>query len=77
MVRRANQLSHFLRTQNHGKSLALLRVGQVLFHVPPFKHLDIQETECADVHNHGIDGKLPVSQEVCVVTPEVIRPELI
>jgi hypothetical protein len=57
---RTNQLSHFARTQNHRELLALLRVGQVLLHVSTFEHLDVQETKSADVHDHRIDGKLPV-----------------
>lgn len=55
----------------------MLRVGQVLFHVASFKHLDVQEAKRTDVHDHRVDRKLPVFQKVRVVAPDVIRAELI
>ena len=72
---RANQLGHFLRTEDHRQSQALFRIGQILFHVSPLQHLDVEEAESANVQNNGVDGKLPLSEQVRVVTPEVIRAD--
>jgi hypothetical protein len=57
--------------------LPLLRIWQILFHVLPLKDLNVKEAERADVQNNGVDGQFPVSEQVRVIAPEVVRPELI
>jgi hypothetical protein len=70
-------LGHLARTQDHRQALVLLRVGQVLFHVAPFKDPDVQEAKGTDVQNYSVDGKFPVFQKVRVVAPDIIGAELI
>jgi hypothetical protein len=74
---RANQLRNFSRTEDHGKPLPLLRIGQILFHVAALQHFDVKESERANVLNYRVHRQLPVSEQVRMVAPEVIRPELI
>ena len=36
-----------------------------------------KEAQRANVQNNGVDGQFPVSEQVRVIAPEVVRPELI
>ena len=56
---------------------ALLRIRQILFHVPPFKYFDVKEAESANVLHDGVDGKLAAFEQVRVVAPKVIWAQFI
>ena len=55
----------------------LFRIRQILLHVSPLEHFDVQEAESADVQNNSIDSQLPLAKKVGMVTPDVVRAELI
>jgi hypothetical protein len=70
-----NQLGHFSWAEDHRQIEALFRIRQILFHVSPLQQLDVKEAECADVQNNGINGKLALSEQVSVITPDVVRAQ--
>ena len=44
---------------------------------PAASSLDVQEAERANVQNNGVDRQFPVSEQVGVITPDIIRAELV
>src|ERR1700691_2902941 len=75
--RRANQMSNLIRTEDHWQSEALFGIWQILLHIAPLEHLDIEEAEGTNVQDNGVDGQLSRSQKVCMVAPEVIGSDLV
>ena len=61
---RTNQLRDLLWTEDHRQPQALFWIRQILLHVSPLEHLDIEEAESANVQNNGVDGQLPGSEQV-------------
>jgi hypothetical protein len=75
--RRANQLSDLIRTEDHRQPQALLWIRQILLHVAPLQHFDIEEAERANVQDDRVDGQLPRSEQVRVVAPKIIGTNLV
>jgi hypothetical protein len=53
-----DQLRYLGRAYNHRQMRSLLRVGQVLLHVPAFQHFDVQETQREDIDDYRVDREL-------------------
>ena len=77
VARCANQLGNFTRAEDHRQPQAFFRIRQILLHVSPLEHLDIEEAESANVQNNGVDGQLPGSEQERVVAPKVIWTDLV
>ena len=56
---RTNQLRDLIWTENHRQPQTLFWIRQILLHISPLKHFDIEEAESANVQDNGIDGQLP------------------
>jgi hypothetical protein len=72
-----DQASDFLRTQNGRQPAMTLRRRQVLLQRAPLQDPDIEEAQRGDVEPHRTDGELSLLEQVRLIPPEIIGPELI
>ena len=77
VARCTDQLGDFARTENHRQTQPLLWIGQILFHISPLEHFDVQEAESANVQDNGVDRQFPGFEQIRVVAPDVIGANLI
>src|SRR5579864_3666449 len=77
VARRADQQGDFIRAEDHRQPQALFWIRQILLHVSPLQHLDVEKAESANVQNNGVDGQFPGSEQVRVVTSKVIGTDLV
>jgi hypothetical protein len=53
----------------------LFGIRQILFHIPSLEHLNVKETQSANVQDDGIDRQLSVPEQVGLIAPEIIRSD--
>jgi hypothetical protein len=72
VLRAGDQALHFLRAEDDREASPVLRIRQVLLHVPPLQHAQEEEPERGDLGDDGPDCKLPFFEQIDLVTPESV-----
>jgi hypothetical protein len=68
---------HLLGAQDHGQSIAALRIGQVFVDVPSPQHVTTEEPERADVRDDRLDRHAAFFEEGDVILPDRVRAQAI
>ena len=77
VLRTRDHALHFLLTEDDGQPLGALRIRELLLHVPPLQHAEVEEAQRRDLVHDRANSQFALVKQIDLVAAEIVGVDLV